>query len=156
MTSKNKKTTEVLRDASKRAFLEAFASIGTITYAAKAVGISRQTHHNWLATDPHYVTDFAEAQEQAAEALEAEARRRAIEGVSKGIYHLGKLVGTELQYSDTLLIFLLKGALPRKYRENIRQELTGPDGEPIAIRQVEIVKDYGQAMAERAMLPPPA
>jgi hypothetical protein len=35
----------------------------------------------------------------------------------------------ELEYSDTLLIFLLKGIRPEKYRE--RFEHSGPEGGPI-------------------------
>ncbi len=36
----------------------------------------------------------------------------------------------------------LKALAPDKYRENIKQEITGKDGAPL-ITHVEIVKDYG-------------
>ena len=42
----------------------------------------------------------------------------------------------ELDYSDTLLIFLLKGLRPQKYRE--RYEHTGANGGPIAIQPVRL------------------
>ncbi len=59
--------------------------------------------------------------------LEAEARRRAVEGVRKPVYCRGEIVGTVKEYSDTLLIFLMKGARPEKYRDNVRVERTGPN-----------------------------
>jgi len=34
---------------------------------------------------------------------------------------------------------LLKGARPQKYRDNVRQEVTGADGVPLGPRKVEIV-----------------
>jgi hypothetical protein len=38
-----------------------------------------------------------------------------------------------------LAIFLLKGARPQKYRDNVRQEVTGADGVPLGARKVDIV-----------------
>ena len=43
------------------------------------------------------------------DALEAEARRRAVEGVRKPVFYQGVICGWVGEYSDTLLIFLLKG-----------------------------------------------
>ena len=34
------------------------------------------------------------------------------------MYHRGKAIGAIREFSDTLLIFLLKGAKPSKYRDN--------------------------------------
>jgi hypothetical protein len=47
-------------------------------------------------------------------------------------------VGVVQEYSDTLLIFLLKGARPQKYRDNVRQEVTGSNGTPLVPTQVII------------------
>jgi hypothetical protein len=49
--------------------------------------------------------------------LEDEAVRRAYEGVEKPVCQMGKEVGVIREYSDTMLIFLLKGLRPAKYRE---------------------------------------
>ena len=71
------------------------------------------------------------AREGAADTLEAEARRRAIEGVEEPVFHKGEQVGTLRKYSDVLLIFLLKGARPERYRDNYQRAGTGPpDGTP--------------------------
>ncbi len=103
----------------KRAFLAAYSKLGTVTHAADAAGIDRRSHSNWMHGDPKYREAFASAGEMAVQHLEREARRRAIEGTEKPVYQNGRLVGTIREYSDTLLIFLLKGARPERYRERV-------------------------------------
>lgn len=113
-----RRTAELTR-AKKAIFLARFAEAGTITAAAKDAGIDRHTHYAWMDADPEYAAGFADAQKQAIDAMEAEARRRGVLGVSEPVYHKGEVVGHIQRYSDTLLIFLLKGALPSKYRERV-------------------------------------
>lgn len=110
-------------------FIAAFIRHATVYHAAKAARIGRRTHYDWLARDPDYAEAFKAAQEAALDILEREARRRAVEGTLKPVYQGGELVGKVREYSDTLLIFLLKGAAPQKYRE--RFEHSGPGGGPI-------------------------
>ncbi len=93
----------------KRAMLIAYARTGNISQACAAVGIGRRSHYDWLDSDDDYAAAFRQAGEDAADALEAEARRRAFEG------------------SDTLLIFLLKGLRPERYRERYDHRLQGGD-----------------------------
>ena len=99
--------------------------------AAQRAGIDRGTHYDWLK-DPEYKAQFEAAQLQAADMLEDEAIRRAYHGVEKPITVAGKREIIR-EYSDTLLIFLLKGARPQKYRDNVRQEVTGADGVPLRV-----------------------
>ena len=121
----------------KRAFLAAFGEVGTVTRAAEIADIVRATHYNWLKDDSDYVEAFKQAEGRAADRLEQEARRRAVEGTEKPVFQGGKLVGTIREYSDTLLIFLMKGAMPEKYKERFSSELTGKDGGPITVTFVE-------------------
>jgi hypothetical protein len=53
---------------------------------------------------------------------EEEADRRAVDGTKKGIWYKGKRVGHELEYSDTLLLALLKAGDPDRFsdRKDIR------------------------------------
>jgi hypothetical protein len=110
----------------KRAFLAAFALFGTISRASEAAEISRANHYNWLKDDDGeiYAKAFEDAKQRACDALEQEARRRAMEGVEKPIVRNGFVVDTYTEYSDTLLIFLMKGAMPDKYKDRIHQEHT--------------------------------
>ena len=47
------------------------------------------------------------------------------------VFARSRFTRSPLEYSDTLLIFLLKGVRPQKYRDNVRQEISGPDGSPL-------------------------
>jgi hypothetical protein len=47
---------------------------------------------------------------------EDEAYRRGIEGVEEGIRYKGERVGTEMKYSDTVLLAILNAGKPQKYK----------------------------------------
>ncbi len=126
-----------IRHPKKRAFLAAMGECGNVSQACELAGIHRSTHYDWLENDPEYAEAFAHAEDHAAERLEQEARRRAVEGVEKPVYQGGRQVGVVREYSDTLLIFLLKGAKPEKYQERSRTEIAGANGEPLTIRFVD-------------------
>ena len=77
--------------------------------------------------DPEFAKAWSGALDQAADLLEEEARRRGYQGVEEPVF--GRIsreqdgqIGTVQKYSDVLLIFLLKGARPEKYRE--RRDVT--------------------------------
>lgn len=59
-------------------------------------------------------TDQA-AVERAVAALETEAVRRALAGVSVPVFHQGKECGSTVKHSDQLLMFLLKTLKPDRY-----------------------------------------
>lgn len=105
--------------ARKAAFLEAYAVDATVTHAARSTKLRRKTVYDWLRDDPVFAAAFHEAEQEAIDALEREARRRAIEGTVEPVYQGGKEVGAIRKYSDVLLIFLMKGANPAKYRERV-------------------------------------
>lgn len=101
----------------KAQFLAEFRTCGNVSGAARAVGVDRGTHYGWLESDETYVKAFAEAEIEAVDVLETEARRRAFTGVDEPVFYKGDVCGQIKKYSDVLLIFLLKGARPEKYRE---------------------------------------
>ncbi len=138
-----------IRHPKKRAFLAAFAECGNISEAAKIAEINRMSHYHWLETDERYAVVFDQATEIACDHLEAEARRRAVEGVNEPVFYHGEVCGTVRKYSDTLLIFLLKGARPDKFRDNATIRHTGPNGGAI-----QIEGDY--ELSQRLMADPAA
>lgn len=129
-------------------FLESFRQHGNVSIAAAAAGVDRRQHYRWLKDDATYAELFADALDEAGDYLEAEARRRAVEGLVR--YKFNK-DGTpvchpdayatnpenghfepsefrpyfEREFSDTLLIFLLKGARPEKYADRKKHEHKG-------------------------------
>ena len=119
-----------LEHPKKFAFLKAFSESGNVLQACKSAEVGRTSHYNWLHSDPDYVVAFEVAKQDAIDVLEAEAQRRAVDGMREYQYHCGKPVvdqdGNHVYkqtYSDLLLIFLLKGLRPEKYRE--RYDVSG-------------------------------
>ena len=101
----------------KSAFLAAYRETGNVRLACTAARIGRSSHYRWLEHDPSYVEDFEQAKKDAVDVLEAEARRRAVEGYMEPVgWSKGQAGGTVRRYSAALLIFLLKGAAPEQYR----------------------------------------
>ena len=140
--AKRQNKSQLLKESKKRAFLDSFRELGNVSLAARCAEINRGTHYKWFSEDSEYADRFSDAKEDAADALEAEARRRAVEGVEKPVgWYQGTAGGTIQEYSDTLLIFLLKGVRPEKYVE--RYELSGKDGAPIEFT-IDISGDQNQ------------
>ncbi len=98
-------------------FLASYAKCGNITKAAKAAKVDRKTVYNRQEADAEFEAAMNAAQEEAVDLLEEEARRRAADGTLKPIFYKGEKVATVREYSDTLLIVLLKANRPEKYKE---------------------------------------
>lgn len=111
----------------KAAFLAAYAKVGNVTHAAQLAKCNRQHVYVWLKEE-EFSKQFDEAGTEATERLEKEARRRAVRGTLKPVFHQGAQCGAIREYSDTLLIFLLKGRKPETYRDNVKAEHVGTVG----------------------------
>ncbi len=109
-------------------FLAAYRKNGNISQSARTARVSRTTVWSRRSQDGRFAAAMADAQEEASDALEQEAWRRAKTGTLKPVFYKGKEVGQIREYSDTLLTVLLKGNRPDKFRDNARVELTGKDG----------------------------
>jgi AcrR family transcriptional regulator len=96
-------------------FLEVLKNEGAVLYAARKAGVSKSTVYEHRERFPEFAEQWDLALDEAVEDLEVECRRRARD------------------YSDLLLIFLLKAHRPQKYRETRRFEVTGPNGSAIEI-----------------------
>lgn len=112
----------------RQRFLEHLKSTANVTLSARLAGVSRRTAYNHRAADPEFLSAWNAAVDEAIELLEAEARRRAVDGTDRPVYQGGKLVGYVREYSDTLLMFLLKGHRPEQYRErhHVKMDNDGP------------------------------
>jgi len=109
----------------QRAFLSAYVETATLTHAAEVSRVDRSRHYDWVR-DPVYARAFTRAKEAAADKLEGEARRRAVEGVERAVgWHKGQPGGYERVYSDTLLITLLKAWIPDRFKEKVEHTFSG-------------------------------
>jgi hypothetical protein len=101
----------------RRAFLASLAESCNVRASAARAGVGRRTAYRHRVADPVFAEAWADATEAACDLMEEEARRRAVEGVVRPVFHDGKQVGTVRERSDVLLIFLLKANRPEKYRD---------------------------------------
>ena len=101
----------------EKAFLAQLRLTGVVTQACDAAQIARHAVYDRRQNDPDFAKAWDEAREMAADRLEQEAVRRAVDGINKPVFYQGEIVGFEKEYSDTLLVLLLKAAKPDKYRE---------------------------------------
>lgn len=115
------------------AFLEAFVEVVSVSRAAKKARIYRTIVYDWIRDDAEFKKAYERACEIATFKIEDEAIRRAYEGTLKPVYQGGKKVGTIREYSDTLLIVLLKARAPEKYKDRSSNEHTGKNGGPIEV-----------------------
>ena len=119
-------------------YLEALAECGQQMLAAEQVGITSKTVIEWRKTKPEFAEAEKEAKEKAFGIMYQEARRRAVLGVdsgrrlfvwmkdgrevlpkTRGAKRVPKVIR---QYSDVLLMFLMKAVHP-EYRENYNVNL---------------------------------
>ena len=103
--------------AVRRKFLKALAMTASVSAAAKHIRVCRNALYEWRKDDPSFRVEWDEAVELGTDALEDEAVRRAYDGTLKPVYYGGKKVGTVREYSDSLLVFMLKARRPEKFRE---------------------------------------
>ena len=80
--------------------------------------------------DPAFAIAWEEAEEMAADALEAEARRRAVEGTQEPLVSAGRIVRDDdgrpiavRRYSDNLLLALIKARRPPRRERSVRFQL---------------------------------
>lgn len=129
MKTSEEKMRALARTKGQTAFLRAFSANGNVSRSCREAKVGRRTLYTWLEQDARFKRLYNEALEMAVDELEEEARRRAVDGVTRPIYQGGEHVGDVQEYSDTLLCLLLKGRKPEVYRE--RREYTGKDGSPL-------------------------
>ena len=123
-------------DLQRTCFLTGLAETGNVSAAARIAAVSRSGAYALRLADEAFAAAWAEAQAQAADALEMEARRRAVEGVEQPVLYAGKPVCDEdgdpvtvRHYSDRLLELLLKARRPDS--PNATDEAQDDDGAPL-------------------------
>ena len=120
-------------------FLRQLRGHGLINTAAATAGVTKRTIDRLRESDAEFDYAVESALEAAADELEIEARRRAVDGTEKGIYYQGDRVGEEVVYSDQLLTTLLKAKRADEFAE--RKQITGAGGTPLTV----VVRTFGEA-----------
>lgn len=108
--------------AARERFLAEYAERGTMVECCRLAGLSYNAVQHAIERDEDFKARFREAEQMVLERLEREAMRRAVEGTvirSRKFWH-GELVGEDIrtEYSDNLLMMLLRAKAPQVYRDN--------------------------------------
>ena len=98
--------------------LTALSRSGNVRWSAERAKVGRTKVYEHRNADPVFAKAWDEATDNAIDTLEQEAWRRARDGTLKPIYQGGDKVGAVREFSDVLLIFLMKANRPEKYRDN--------------------------------------
>jgi hypothetical protein len=98
--------------------LAALANSANIRLACDAANIARKTAYNHRKRNPAFAEAWDIALEEAIDVLEAEAWRRSVKGVERSVYYQGIKIETSKEFSDILLMFLMKAHRPERYRDN--------------------------------------
>ena len=106
-------------DEPRVVFLQVLRETGNVSEAARCAGVARTTPYAWRDEDESYARSWADAEAEATDALEAEARRRAKDGWLEPVFYQGEQCGEVRKYSDTMLSLLLKAHSP-KFRDSVK------------------------------------
>jgi hypothetical protein len=116
-----------LTEACQQRFIKALSKTGSVTKAAALAGTSRTRVYELRKMDPVFAAAWEDAEEVAADRLEDEARRRAVEGVPEPLVSAGKLVRDDdgqpiivRRYSDNLLLALIRARRPPPRERSVR------------------------------------
>lgn len=103
-----------------------------------ATAFTKRTGNSYQAKHPEFADEVAQARHEQAESWEHNLTKRAFEGIEEPVTSQGQLVlnpdGSPMmkrRFFPTDAYFMLKGAMPEKYRDNARVEHTGAEGAPL-------------------------
>jgi hypothetical protein len=124
------------------AFLAAIRDGLHVREAAATANVDGTMPYHRRDEDEAFRAAWEQASKIGTKALEAEAGRRSYHGTTRAVYYMGEECGRIREYSDTLLMFLLRARKPKKYRDRGKLELTGKDDGPVEVKHdaAEVLK----------------
>lgn len=137
------------------AFLQYFMETGNVRESCVRAKITHYTVYKFKNENADFRNAFDEAKKIAVENLEGEGFRRAMKGVLEPIYYKGAKVGSIRKYSDSILIFLLKGNLKSLYGDST--QIYGDPDAPIKYDDVgreRAMAEIAEILAANGIKPP--
>lgn len=110
----------------KDIFMEILREVGLEATACKQAGYALASYRKAKKEDPEFSEQVDDVLELYYDSIEAEAHRRAVQGVEEDVFYQGGVVGTKTVYSDALLTTVLKSRRPKVYGD--KKEISGPNG----------------------------
>ena len=108
------------------------------------------TLYRWREQSARCREEWEAAEEEAADVLRKEARRRAVDGVSEPVFFQGKICGYVQKFSDTLLGRLLV-AHCEEHKQESTVNLQGSKGAPLVVEHTvpaDNARDVAEIIAE--------
>ncbi len=138
----------------RQRFLFMLSKTGNASKACQTSGLTRRQVMTLRDGDPAFGQAYDDAMNEAADLLEAEAWRRALEGTTQPVLKGGRPVVNPAtgemvvvrRYSDPLLMLLLRGCRPEKFQMHGRMSM--PADPMIGIREIAIDNDPPRAEVE--------
>ena len=125
----------------RQCFLSMLSKTGNTSKACETSGMTRRQVMTLRERDRTFDRAYDDAMNDAADLLEAEAWRRALEGTTQSVLKAGLPVTDPAgepvvvrRYSDPLLMMLLRGCRPEKFRMHGRTSM--PADPMIGIREI--------------------
>lgn len=114
-------------------FLRALRLSGNIKLSCQAAGVGRAWIYKYKNSHPAFAAQWEDAEADAIDVLEAEARRRA------------------LTTSDLLLIFLLKARKPEMYREryDVRVDTNAQPAQHLHLHGENLAQEFAEYVEAR-------
>lgn len=126
-----RKLTDTQVVEAKGTIVRSLAMKGNVREATDAAGISRTLAYAWRDKDEGFREAWDDSVNEAVDRMEREMWRRGIEGFDRPVIYQGEITDTYTDYSDSLLLTLIKGHRPEKYKE--RREHSTPPGQPMQL-----------------------
>lgn len=105
----------------RKLFLQVLSKTGKVSEAARCAGYADTSFLVRLRKqDEDFAAEWDIALEAAKHQLEEEAIRRATEGVLEPVFYKGSICGYKTNYSDSLLMFILRKLDP-SYRDSAQR-----------------------------------
>lgn len=142
----------------KIVFLRAFATTGIIKTGLDAAGVSRDlvTSH-WRKDCEWFKRKFVEAEQEAADLIEAEYVRRAVQGVDEPVIYQGQptlitdpetgepRLFTVKKYSDSLMTNLMKARRPETFGDKSKVTVDGQVGPVLVVPGTQTMDEWIKA-----------
>ena len=109
---------------------------GSVADACRRSGLLQSTVDSYRRKHSDFQRQWDDALAEGLGRMEIEAGRRAVEGTDKPVYYQGIECGAVREYSDTLLMFLMKKRDPSYARSQSQVELSGPGGGPVVTAEL--------------------
>ena len=137
----------------QRVFIAALADTGSVTQAARDVGMSTRSAYalRRLPEGAGFARAWTAAIHQGMNRLVDVCMERALEGTEEAIFDKdGRVIGHRRRYHDRMAMFLLRAHLPEQYRDAHRADRARGEALPPAIEPV------AEAVKAIDPVPPPA